>query len=1628
MRRPVGIFVVKALILAGLPLATFLGVPGGLSVAGAATGTEMLSVTATGGEPLGNSRARGITPDARFVVFQSNSTDLVSGGTSGNQLFIRDRQPGATSLVSRDSSETQADQNATNIFAAVSDDGRYVAFDSIATNLASGDSNGTSDVFVHDRDTGATERVSVDSSGVEANAASVDPDISADGRYVVFESDATNLVADDTNSRMDVFVHDRQTGTTERVSVDSSEAQVSASSRNAAISADGRYVAFDSDGMGGGSASDVFVRDRVAGTTTLVSLNDPVTGNNIFSAAQANISADGRFVAFQASVSFVSQIYRFDRSTSDTVRVSTTSTGDFGNGSSYFPSISADGRTVGFESNASDLISGDTNGTGDVFVRDFQAKVMERVSLHGDGSEGCCESLRAHVSADGRFVAFDSQSPLAPPDDDTQDQDVFLRDRDGQLPRALPAERTYGSSSSRSGWLRSTTRQEADPVDTATGAFVAEVIDATLPGIGETFAFTRSYTSADTTAGPLGPGWTHPYAASLTIDTTSQDISARAGSGAQLDYAKNLEGGYNSADGVLADLAAVGTDFEITTDDLRTFRYDSAGRLIAVEDRNGQGLSLAYDVNGNLASVSGSGRTVTFTYDASNLLTRMDLPDGRYLAYGYTSGRLTSVTDLAGGTTTYTYDAGGNLATIVDQNNHTVVSSTYDTEGRVVSQTDARNHTGTFSYVDNGDGTQTTSYTDARNHDWVDVYAGNVLLSSTDPLGNTTSYSYDADYNVAAVTDPRGNTTSMTYDTDGNLVSRTAPAPLSYQESWTYNAAGQVLTHTNARGKTTSNTYDTAGNLTSVTDPASGVTSFAYDTSGLLTSTTDPRGKTTTYAYTTSGDLTSVTGPAGGITTHGYDSAGRRISTVEPRGNETGATPADYTTAFTYDNADRPLTITDPLGNATTNAYDPVGNLTSMTDPANQTTSYGYDDANNLTSVTAPDTTVTTYTYDPVGNLASRTDPNQHAETYSYDAANRLTSRTNPIGTWAYSYDANGNQTIVDPPGTDSVTTSYDVLNRPTLVDYTDTTPDVTYTYDANGNRTSMSDGAGSVTYNYDDLDRPTAITRGTDTFSYGYDANGNVTSRTYPDTTVVNATFDNASRLATVAVGTETTTYGYDAAGNLTTTDYPSGNGIVETRAYDRAGRLTDVTHDRSGTTIAKAALTLDAAGNPTTISDEASVATAYTYDNRHRLTKACFNTTSCTGATDYIEYTYDGVSNRLTETRPSGTTTYTYNSADQLTQTDGPAGTTTYSYDPRGNRTAAGTDTYSYNLAERMTSATVPGTTTTYGYDGDGTRIDATQGTDTIDYLWDTNNPLPLLALEGDGQGGVTRRYTYGHDVHSLTDTTGTYYLHGDHLGSVLEVTDASGTTEWEYEYEPYGAERATTQADPNAPDNPMRFTGQHHDPTGLYHLRARQYDPTTGAFTAIDPVAQSQTTPYFNAYGYVQGRPTVGSDPSGLTCDGCGAFERAIAILEDLDGIVEAARAALEGVSNAAAAAAAIVATFGAACTAGPCASYAPGLFAAAGSLSVVSFGAGFASAAIGCGQGRHPNCGLAMGAAGFSGALGIAGLRARQLLSAQFAGRVFAGLEWSSFLFGAGTRVGSELQASRLSSQRIGSHGK
>jgi hypothetical protein len=383
----------------------------------------------------------------------SSASNLVEDDTNYMyDVFVHDRETRQTTCVSIASDGSQGDWDSE--WPSISADGRYVAFHSYAINLVEDDTNGKRDIFVHDRETGETTRVSVASDGSEGNEYSEWPSISADGRYVAFYSKANNLVSGDTNVMYDVFVHDRETRQTTRVSIASDGSQGNGNSQSSSISADGRYVAFGS-----------YASNLVGGDT------------------------NGR-----------GDVFVHDRETGETTRVSVASDGSQGYGDSFAGSISADGRYVAFGSEANNLVEDDTNGKRDIFIHDRETGETTRVSVASDGSQGNDFSYGASISAYGRCVAFTSEASNLVDDDTNNLKDVFV-----SSPSLVPTiqlraskagysdEVTQIDNSERLGTVtisgRVTDRAAGDPIEGATVEIIGGADHAsTTTGPGGTYS------------------------------------------------------------------------------------------------------------------------------------------------------------------------------------------------------------------------------------------------------------------------------------------------------------------------------------------------------------------------------------------------------------------------------------------------------------------------------------------------------------------------------------------------------------------------------------------------------------------------------------------------------------------------------------------------------------------------------------------------------------------------------------------------------------------------------------------------------------------------------------------------------------------------------------------------------------------------------------------------------------------------------------------------------------------------------------------------------------------------------------------------------------------------------------
>lgn len=933
----------------------------------------------------------------------------------------------------------------------------------------------------------------------------------------------------------------------------------------------------------------------------------------------------------------------------------------------------------------------------------------------------------------------------------------------------------------------------ADPVNTATGGLVERFSDLSLVSLGTPMDWSRTYNSLDTSTGPFGPGWSFAYGASLTPNAAGE-LVLRDGSGTQTRFAE-AEGGYTPVDPAVSATLSAGAGGTHVARALSgtTMTFDGTGRLVALADERGRGLTLGY-AGAALTSITDSlGQTLSITWDAGTgadaRIASVKSSDDRSVSYTYTvtSGakRLTGVTAVDGKITTFAYTAAGLLSQITDPLGNVSARSEFDTSGRVISQLDEMGARTTFAYH-TGAQTTTTTVTDPSGRSRQYVYSGYNLVKQVDGEGNASEVFYSADNAPAMTVDPVGQVVASEYDARDNLIRRTAPAPLDYVETWTYDDANRITTYTDPAGNLTSYTYTVGGLLQTVTAADGGVTRYTYTTGSggvpadLLASLTDPLGRVTVYAYSAKGDLTSTTSPLGLVTSHTYDAAHRVRTSTTPKGE---------VTSYTYDPAGRLLTTTDPLGGVTTNVYDAAGRLTKTTDAAARWESYTYDMADRLLQTTYSSGRVIKQSYDTAGRVATSTDARGKVTTFGYDDSGRLFTTTDPLGRLtANTYDSLG-QLVAVRDSLDAITQyTYDPLGRPISVTDPDGITETT-TYDPLGNVTATINGAGGThTTTYDamsrvlkSLDSDGASTR------YSYDLAGQLT----------NVAVDRSTTTLVPGYTEDRTTFTYDADGNRATTTDPRGNvpgavpaNYTSTVTYDANGRPVTST-DQLGRIITT---TYDTLGRPLTVTNPAGKVTTTAYDKIGRITqvtgpsgaitKYTYNANNdLTQVTDprgrLTKYTYDAAGNTLTTTNPLGrVTAMTYDAAGALATTTKPSGTAT---------TTVGDSmlTYRYDRAGRLTGVDYSDTTPdlTYTYTPAGrpdvlTRAADALGAATIEYTYDDAGRPTALARTGPRPTTATYTYTPAGRIAGATWSTGRSVAYAYNTAGQLTTVTPAGT----------------------------------------------------------------------------------------------------------------------------------------------------------------------------------------------------------------------------------------------------------
>ncbi|MEO3781403.1 polymorphic toxin-type HINT domain-containing protein [Micromonospora sp. B11E3] len=989
-----------------------------------------------------------------------------------------------------------------------------------------------------------------------------------------------------------------------------------------------------------------------------------------------------------------------------------------------------------------------------------------------------------------------------------------------------------------------------------------------------------------------------------------------------------------------------------------TYAYDDRGLLISRTDQRGKVTRYEYHPSGHVnaglpvAVVSPEDRRSEFRYDDTG--RRIATIDPRGTVSGANPEEFTTRYDL---------DAQDRVVGVHDPGKQHIWRTVHDSVGRTTLTVTPEGAETRYGYLANGllrsvsdpRRTMSYSYTDAGRRSATRV-------EMDDEPDIVTTYKYNAKGLLTSVTSPRGNvpgadpadfTTTYRYDANDNLVriSRPYPDGKVVHRDVKVDELDRTTATVDEFNKPSSFQRDNTGKVTEAKDTLGRTTRMEYDRNGRQTGITDADNNVSRFEYDAAGNRTKATTATGGITTWEYDDDGMLIASTEPRGNVEGADKERYTTHYEYDQAGNPSRVIDPLDHTTVYDYDANNRLTAVTDAKGRTTHYTYREDNQPRTVHNPDATwhpsaphngATVYDYHADGLLASVRDPNLNQDTFDYDEAGRLTRATDPLGRrMEFGYDVEGNRTSsitlgrnerpdADERAARTIVDTFDIVGRRTQRTLGTDGPVYTWGYDAKDRIASYGDPQGVRKVGYDDEDQITQVTRvepgrPDETFNYGYDVRGNITTRTYPGGTQITARYDKDSRVTEVTAtgGTAGATpatwqFGYDVAGRRTTTTLPTATGLIEKRKYDDAGRLTSIGTERAPDTpdpvpavqdpVSAFKLDLDELGNPTrvvTTRGGVSESVAYAYDKVDRITSACYGATSCTGpSAGRIDYTYDLVGNRLSQTRTGAagndTITYEYDDADQLTREIVKSGGSTrqvdYRYDLDGNQIAAGADRFDYHLDHTLAKATVSGRTTTYGYDATGLRLSATGsglggGSDQVTqrWSWDVNGTLPQIALDTvTGAAGQTlekRGFTYGPDDEPLAlldPASGAHPYTHDWLGGVANMLTPSGQPVTGYDYDPFGnprsgptlGNRTEGPAAPGSPAaaairNPLQYTGAYQDSStgnGNYYLRARNYNPGTGRFTSTDPMPTGSSAA--SAYTYADNNPMVYTDPTGAT----------------------------------------------------------------------------------------------------------------------------------------------------------------
>lgn len=1015
-------------------------------------------------------------------------------------------------------------------------------------------------------------------------------------------------------------------------------------------------------------------------------------------------------------------------------------------------------------------------------------------------------------------------------------------------------------------------------VNTAFLNLILEDTDFGCQSFGLNTFMRRIWNMQPSLSGMFGNGWRFQYEADLVVHPNGHGAAElTSGSGQRHDFVANKRDDANPAQArvefqrttpgmgpqLIARLdkaSGIGTYELIDQRAKETLVFEYAGeqsgghryRLSAIRDRNDNSLRLEYAANGRIARlIDGSGRVTRFTYDGNRRCTAMETFDGRIAKYQYDGqGNLRQSTDLLGNVITYTYNAQNFplSMTVAGKTTGFAYANRDSGEAYLASVTEPYGNSRRYALL-SGEETQVT---EPGGGLFVYTHDHGRTTSIKNPLGQTTSTTYNAQLLPATVTDPLGRVTTMAYDANGNLTKLTDAA--GSVSSFTYDDRWNLTSATNALGQKTIYTYDGRDNLISETSPLGRTTAYAVDGKGQVTGITQPGGQKYGLSYDTHGNLTGITNPLGQTTGIGYDAQGLNPTTLtDALGHATGYSfdanrrltairPADgtqilyhrdccsltsvtdgagNTTQYQRDAVYRPTAITDPLGSVSTLTYNADGDLAKATDPLGHGSQISYDKTRRPAVLTDALGGKIQFSRDAAGNIVSLADERGKVTTMRYDQRDLLGSLKDPLGkSVSYTRDALGRITGITNARGESIGLVYDADGRLIEKRYQGSAV-AQYVWDVNHQPVSVSDPTGIKRFQRDAAGRVTRITYPDGkTIGFAYDANGNRTAVTYPDGLTATTTYDNLNRVASVSFAGNTLNLSYDAAGNLT--GETRSNGVNSAYGYDAAHQLIRVSHKRGEAVIADISYTRNAAGLITQENGTWPLTTKRTFEN-------------------------------ATATHDDANAIVTWNSDS-------------YTHDPDGNLTGiSGSRSFAaqYDPENRPTATTRSGSTTSYAYDGLGNRAHAQSGGLLRRFYHDDNGDL---LTDIDTTNNVFTHYLHagGRLVAAGSAGKGYVFHHFDKTGNTLALTDTTGQVVGAFAYDAYGKVVARS----GSARTPFTYVGAYGVMEGaenLFFMRHRYYDAVTGRFIQRDPIGFEGGQS--NLYMYVGNNPAYAYDPTGL-----------------------------------------------------------------------------------------------------------------------------------------------------------------